>query len=55
MLFNYQRRIQNGFYAKVTEVLYEMRTKCRGDVILLSFNRGHGIGVMGVTSSLFSV
>jgi hypothetical protein len=25
MLFNYQRRIQYRFYAKVTEVLYEVR------------------------------
>jgi hypothetical protein len=24
MLFNYQRRIQDCFYAKVTEVLYEV-------------------------------
>jgi hypothetical protein len=29
MLFNYQRRIQYRFYAKVTEVLYEVRQNAR--------------------------
>jgi len=38
MLFNYQRRIQYRFYAKVTEVLYEVRQNAESRLSVVAYD-----------------